>query len=153
MCCYSSICRWGCPSKEVNSRISQSLCGHEQLAVAIPPNPLPPLPPAPKCDFGHIQEISRESCRSLMLLYGTRFDVPKWGVGGCGFSWHTPSQRHCAHPSGPVTVTSCVDHAMQTDLLIWQLLPREVCKWESHPKIIIILHTSSSGLGKKAKLN
>lgn len=74
-CCYSSICRWGYPSREVNSRISQSLCRHKWLAAALP-----------QIVILDDREITREACRSPELLQGRGFrgDVPKQGSKAAG---------------------------------------------------------------------
>lgn len=71
------------------------------------------------------QEVTREAHMSLELLQGGGFggNIPKTGLRGWGFSPGAASRRNVEHPAGPVTAASYVDHEVQTELLICQLLP------------------------------
>lgn len=125
MCCYSSICRWGCPSREVNSRMRQSPCRHQRLPAAQPPLS------SPKCDFGWSGDY-RGSLRVPGALAGPGI----WrrcsemgseaGEGGLSRRW--------AHPDRPDSGILCRPRGAN-----WVAhLPAASGRWGAHPKIVII---------------
>lgn len=79
MCCYSSICRWGCPSKEVNSRISQKPAASTSGSLQAPPEVWcwmigrltgKPVGPLSFCGAGDLEVMSWNGAWKLQVQSG-----------------------------------------------------------------------------------